>query len=90
MREKLDALEAFLMERVYRHYRVTRMMTKAARFIRELFTAYLEKPAQLPPEHQHRIPAHGRHRVICDYVAGMTDRYCQDEYLRLFMPFERV
>jgi dGTPase len=92
MRRRMAPLEQFLMERVYRHYRVTRMMTKAARFVREMFTAYLERPNQLPSEYQQRIRDGGEspHRVICDYIAGMTDRYCQDEYLRLFMPFERT
>ena len=87
---KLAPLEAFLMARVYRHYRVNRMMTKCGRFIRMLFEAYMERPDQLPDAQQSRLAEWGTQRVICDYIAGMTDRFCQDEYLRLFMPFERV
>lgn len=90
MEALLEPLETFLMNRVYRHYRVNRMMTKCNRFIRMLFEAYLERSDQLPDEQQLRIAEHGKHRVICDYLAGMTDRFCQDEYRRLFVPFERA
>jgi dGTPase len=83
-------LERFLMQRIYRHYRVARMMTKARRFLEELFRAYRANPLQLPPHHQARIPVEGLERTVCDYMAGMTDRYAQDEYLKLFSPFEVV
>jgi len=83
-------LEAFLFENVYRHYRVVRMSEKAKRFLVELFALYLDNAAQLPPQYQQALETTDKHRVICDYVAGMTDRYAQDEYLRLFTPYERV
>ncbi len=83
-------LEGFLLEKVYRHYRVARMSNKAKRFVREMFQAYLEDPAQLPPQFQGRIQTEGLERNVCDYIAGMTDRYAQDEYLKLFSPYERV
>jgi dGTPase len=83
-------LEAFLMERIYRHYRVSRMMAKARRFIEELFRAYIDNPRQLPPPHQARIAEEGPYRTVCDYVAGMTDRFAQNEYRKLFSPFEVV
>ncbi len=90
MESRLGELEAFLRERVYRHPRLIRMDTKAARFIHHLFTAYLAEPRLLPPRFVSRIAEQGAHRVVCDYIAGMTDRFCQDEYKRLFEPFERV
>ncbi|MBI1992608.1 MAG: deoxyguanosinetriphosphate triphosphohydrolase, partial [Candidatus Omnitrophica bacterium] len=75
----------------YHHYRVVRMADKAKRFLTELFQLYLKKPEQLPNTTRSRI---GRgedpHRVVCDYIAGMTDRYCLEEYKKLFDPFERV
>ena len=83
-------LEAFLRDRLYRHYRVVRMMTKAKRFIRELFQAYLADERQLPDEHRRAAETEGLVRIICDYIAGMTDRFAQDEYKKLFYPFERV
>ncbi len=96
---KKKKLEAFLFENVYRHYRVQRMANKAKRFIIELFQEYTREPNQLPPHHQARIEEEtagglnredALHRVVCDYIAGMTDRYAQEEYKRLFYPFERV
>ncbi len=83
-------LEAFLNEKLYRHYRVARMTTKAKRFVRELFQAYLADERQLPDDLRATARAEGPHRAICDYIAGMTDRYAQDEYKKLFYPFERV
>jgi len=83
-------LQEFLLERVYRHYRVVRMATKARRFVEELFAAYLANPRQLPDPALRLLEEDGLHQVVCDYIAGMTDRYAQDEYLKLFVPFERV
>jgi dGTPase len=87
---KVMELATFLGGRVYRHYRVARMMTKAKRFISQIFQAYLANPDQLPPKYHEQADAEGLHRAICDYIAGMTDRYAQDEYQRLYEPFERV
>lgn len=83
-------LEGFLAERVYRHHRLVRMDAKARRFIARIFEEYLKEPAMLPPRFANRIDEQGTERVVCDYIAGMTDRFCQDEYLRLFAPHERV
>jgi dGTPase len=83
-------LRDLLSEDFYRHHRLVRMDAKAQRFVKEVFRAYVEHPQMLPPRFADRINELGAHRVICDYVAGMTDRFCQDEYKRLFEPFERV
>ena len=88
--KKREELRAFLTARLYRHYRVVRMSDKARRFLRALFEVYLSRPEQLPPGSQRRLKTEGPHRVICDYLAGMTDRYAQDEYKKFFEPFERV
>ena len=90
MQPRVSELERFLLARVYRHQRLIRMDTKARRFITELFNAYAAEPSMLPPRFHGRIGDEGLHRVTCDYIAGMTDRFCQDEYKRLFEPFERV
>lgn len=83
-------LRAFLMEKLYHNYRVMRMSIKAKRFIEELFKAYGESPQQLPPEAQKRIGKDGTRRAVCDYIAGMTDRYALDEYKKLFYPYKKV
>jgi len=90
MKRKKDEMQAFLYRRLYRHYRTLRMQEKAKRFIREIFREYTRNPRQLAPAYLERSLTDGTHRVICDYIAGMTDRYCQDEYRRLFHPFERI
>lgn len=88
--QKRKPLRAFLFTNLYQHYRVTRMSDKASRFIKELFKVYLTKPEQLPPSTQKRLKKEKAHRAICDYIAGMTDRYALDEYKKLYEPYERV
>ncbi|MDD4908415.1 MAG: deoxyguanosinetriphosphate triphosphohydrolase [Candidatus Omnitrophica bacterium] len=90
MLELRKPLRGFLMERLYCHYRVVRMANKAKRFIEELFKIYVEKPQQLPPHIHIRIKKEFVQRVVCDYIAGMTDRYALDEYKKLFDPYEKV
>ena len=84
-------LKQLLWNQFYHHYRVVRMADKAKRCLRALFELYLEKPQLLPNTTRLRIErGEDRHRVICDYLAGMTDRYCLEEYQKLFDPSERV
>ena len=84
------ALQHFLNQNVYRHHRVLIMSQKAARFVTELFRAYTGNPETLPPRFQEWAKDVGVSRSVSDYIAGMTDRYCQDEYRKLFHPFENV
>jgi dGTPase len=88
-KKKLE-LQEFLQQNAYNHYRVVRMADKAKRFVEELFNAFIQNPMQLPPEHQKWIEDAGLYQGVCDYIAGMTDRFAQDEYLKLFYPYERV
>ncbi|MBS0373622.1 MAG: deoxyguanosinetriphosphate triphosphohydrolase [Proteobacteria bacterium] len=90
--EHLEA-KRFLRERVYRHFRVVRMTTKAQRVVRELFDAFFGDLRTLPDEHRDAArrleAAHGpagRARAVADYIAGMTDRYAIREHERLFDP----
>lgn len=82
-------LKAFLMQNFYRHPRVVRMAYKAHHMLTAIFNAYVEEPRQLPREIQARMAQHPE-RVICDYIAGMTDRFAILEYKRLFDPEARV
>jgi dGTPase len=91
MEAKRLELKAFLMENLYRHYRVMRMAVKAQKIMADLFHAYMAEPAQLPTHIAARWKAgEDRARVIADYIAGMTDRFAVDEYKKLFDPDERV
>jgi dGTPase len=71
---------------MYQHYRVVRMQAKAERFLGELFHAYEERPEMLPSEVQDRGLRIPWPRVVCDYIAGMTDRFALDEHSKLFDP----
>ncbi len=83
-------LKHFLMENLYRHYKVERMRIKAERCMTQLFETYLKHPTLLPRKYQVKMDKSGRERVIADYIAGMTDRFALDEFKRLFEPYERV
>jgi dGTPase len=88
VRQLKAALEGFLQARVYHHGRVMRMAHKGRRFLTELFAELCRAPEQLPERHARRWRQQGLPlpRVVGDYLAGMTDRYAQQEYARLFQP----
>ena len=90
MQDANRQLKKFLFAKLYRHHKVERMRVKAERFLTILFETYLGNPSLLPEKHQRRFEKHGTERVICDFIASMTDRYAQDEYKRLYEPFERA
>jgi dGTPase len=90
MRALKAGLEKFLHQRVYQHYRVQRMAHKGRRILQALFAEFRGAPELLPARYSRRIGPLAVERVVCDYVAGMTDRYAQDEYLRLFQPYTSV
>ena len=91
MYRKTRHLINFLFENLYRHYRVVRMADKAQRIIESLFETYLNNSKILPPALFNEIEKDGKaKRHICDYIAGMTDRFALLEYQKLFDPLERV
>ena len=86
MQRRNRELKDFLYNNLYRHFRVVRMQVKAERVITSLFNAYHEEAAILPTSYQKLVAVRGLERTICDYVAGMTDRYAVEEHTRLFDP----
>jgi dGTPase len=87
MNEDLSRLRKFLYERMYRHWRVNRTRSRARRILAELFQLFLSEPDVLPNEWGPRAQAAdemGRARLVCDYIAGMTDRYAIEEHRKLF------
>lgn len=91
MDESNRNLKAFLFERMYRHYRVNRMTSKARRVVGDLFGFFMSDPGCLPTDW--RVRAEGmekiaRARLVGDYIAGMTDRFALDEHRRLFDLYE--
>jgi dGTPase len=89
MQRRHRELKDFLYKKLYRHYRVARMQVKAERLISDIFKAYCSEPMMLPDTTQLGIEKRGLERTICDYIAGMTDRYAIEEYQRLFNPLEK-
>jgi dGTPase len=91
MRDKVDELRGFLYDRMYRHYTMNRIWLKVERIVGDLFTAFVDNYELLPDSWQRRVIEAGgvdvkavRARVVCDYIAGMTDRYAIREHERLF------
>lgn len=79
-------LKDFLYKNMYRNYRVVRMAVKAETILKALFEAYANEPMILPRHIQSNIAHRGIKGTICDYIAGMTDRYAMEEYNKIFMP----
>jgi len=89
MRKNDRALRSFLFRRMYRHYKVNRMMSKAKRVVRGLFDYYLAEPTCMPDEWREQAAQSGeneRARLVADYIAGMTDRFALEEHQKLFDP----
>jgi dGTPase len=87
MAEDLARLRAFLQQRMYRHYRVNRTRSQARRVLREMFDLFMAEPEVLPGEWADLVAGCDRAegaRLVCDYIAGMTDRFAIEEHRRLF------
>jgi len=83
-------LEHYLYEALYRDYRIMTVTNSARRFVKAVFRELLSDSRQLPPEYQQWARQVGLHRAVCDYVAGMTDRYVQDRYVQMFQPYPKL
>ena len=86
--ERLRELKAFLYTNFYFHFRLIRMSRKAFEILERLYNAYLTTPTMLPPDVQRQAEQLGLERALTDYLSGMTDRYANDEYRKLFIPYE--
>jgi dGTPase len=89
MQQRNRELKDFLFSKLYRHFRVVRMQVKAEHIITDLFKSYQLEPSILPEHVQQWIITRGLERTICDYIAGMTDRFAIDEHARLHDPYLR-
>lgn len=86
---QISELRSFLYERLYRHFHIVRQVAKARHVLERLFETYTQMPEILPPGVQAAVEQEGLFRAVCDYMAGMTDRYALDEYARIFDPYGR-
>ena len=76
-------IKAFLYENLYYSTALRADKRKAERMIAEMFSFFLKHPKELPPSYQEKTLSEPLHRVVCDYIAGMTDNYIQDQHRRL-------
>jgi len=88
---KVEELRSFLYKRMYKHFTVNRIMVKVERIIPELFNIFMKHYKLLPDHWQIRVEEAGglidnvaQARIVCDYIAGMTDRYAIREHERIF------
>ncbi len=87
MTEQNAIVKEFLTEKMYRHYKVNRMTSKAKRMLRELFEFFLNEPECLPTEWRKMAGSAGSKEtaeLVADFIAGMTDRFALEEYKRIF------
>lgn len=93
MASERDSLQQMLNEKLYHHWRVERMTTKAKRVIRDLFDVYIKNPKQLPYNiysRKEKFSEAQKYEIIGNYIASMTDRFALDEHKRLFDPYQKV
>jgi len=94
LQRDIEVVRAFLFRRMYRHYRVNRVTSKARRVLRQLFDLYMAEPNCLPDGWQEQVLAEGepaqQARIVADYLAGMTDRYALESHEKLFNPAIRL
>ncbi len=93
MDQERNSLQALVNKKLYHHYRVERMTSKASRVIDDLFRVYKENPDQLPYSVYSRDMCYNekeKYQIICNYIASMTDRFALDEHKKLFDPYQKV
>ncbi|VAX22753.1 dNTP triphosphohydrolase, broad substrate specificity [hydrothermal vent metagenome] len=90
MQKEHRELKRFLKKHMYKSHRVVRMEVKAYKVVKDLFDAYLNRPELLPENVYKRLEEEDKNRLICDYIAGMTDKYALEEHDKLFNPMSRV
>ncbi|MCD8336297.1 MAG: deoxyguanosinetriphosphate triphosphohydrolase [Lachnospiraceae bacterium] len=88
METAMRDLRAFMFQSVYLNPEAKSEEGKAIRMIQELYRYYNEKPEQMPQEYQDLMEKRGepKEKVVCDYIAGMTDLYSIRKYTELFVP----
>ncbi len=82
----MQALRSFMFERVYRNPIAKGEESKARHILQELYQYYIKHPEKLPPDFQPQLSFEGMERIVCDYIAGMSDKYAMYKYEELFIP----
>lgn len=82
----LKDLRAFMFENVYRNPVAKGQEKKAKGMLQRLYEYYIRHPEALPEDFNPQLSFDGMERTVCDYIAGMTDKYAVDKYAELFIP----
>ncbi len=82
----MDELRGFMFERVYRNPVAKGEESKARDILKRLFEYYMANPDRLPPDFRPQLDFDGMERVVCDYIAGMTDKYAIYKFEEIFIP----
>lgn len=84
-----DALKEFLLENMYRHFRIVRMKARAEHILQALFDSYINEPRQLPDDYRAKLGKEVTQRVVADYLASLSDRSALNEYRHFYDPITR-
>ena len=84
--QALQALRSFMFERVYRNPVAKGEESKAKEMLARMYEYYICHPEALPEDFQPQMSFDGMERTVCDYIAGMTDKYAVDKYTEIFVP----
>lgn len=84
--QALKDLRAFMFERVYRNPVAKGEESKAKAMLMRMYEHYVNYPEKLPADFQPQMSFDGIERTVCDYIAGMTDKYAVDKYTEIFIP----
>ncbi|MBQ7523896.1 MAG: deoxyguanosinetriphosphate triphosphohydrolase [Oscillospiraceae bacterium] len=84
--EAMDALRQFMFERVYRNPVAKGEEAKARDILKRLYEYYSGNPDRLPKDYRPQLDFDGIERVVCDYIAGMSDRFAVDQFSEIFVP----
>ncbi len=82
----MQRLRAFMFERVYKNPEAKGEEAKAREILKRLYEFYVRHPEKLPPDFQPQLSFDGMERTVCDYIAGMSDKYAMYKYDELFIP----
>lgn len=86
VQKALNDLRSFMFEKVYRNPVAKSEESKAKEMLQRLYVYYYEHPEALPNDFQPQMSFDGMERTVCDYIAGMTDKYAVDKYTEIFVP----
>ncbi len=82
----MQDLRSFMFDRVYKNPVAKGEESKARRILQQLYEYYIKHPTELPEDFQPQLSFEGMERVVCDYIAGMTDKYAMFKYEEIFIP----